>query len=178
MYAVFTMRKLMLTNRINQLNFKLMEIAQKNQDLAVYSANIADGVITPEEAANSPASLFQRQSIYSNYTTQNAYYSAGEATNLTMSQYNAQAQANANAANTQAGVDPNALFSSYYKQALEAAAKNEDRKIAVLENELDQQRLKIETQLKAAQAELEQVESNEDKAIKSSAPKYVGGPSQ
>ena len=58
MYAIFTMRKLQLTQRINNLQFKLMQISQKLQDLSVYAGNVADGVISPSEFLNSPASIF------------------------------------------------------------------------------------------------------------------------
>ena len=182
MYAIYTMRKLMLTNRINTLNYKLMQISQKTQDLAAYAANISDGIITPEEAANSPASLFKRQSLYMTTTVQNAMNQANLATQTYMNQYNAMNQASGGTvANT---IDPTGttsvpnqalLTNAYFKQAMDAAAKNEEKKIQVLEKELDQQRLSIETQLKAAQAELEQVEKAEDQGIKASAPKYLAG---
>ncbi len=181
MYAIFTMRKLMLTNRINQINFKLMQLSQKTQDLAAYGANISDGIITPEEAANSPASLFKRQSLYMTTTMNNSMNQASMATQNYMMQYNAMNQASGGqVANT---IDPTGttsipnqalLMSSYFKQAMEAAARNEQKKIQVLENEIDQQRLKLETQLKAAMAELETVEKAEEQGIKSSAPKYSG----
>lgn len=181
MYAIFTMRKLMLTNRVNQLNLKLMQIAQKTQDLANYAANISDGIITPEEAANSPASMFQRQNTYMGTTMQNSLFQANQATQAYMNQYNAMNQAsNGQLANS---IDPsgatstpnvNMLTNSFFKQAMEAAAKNEEKRIAALEKELDQQRLKIDTQLQAAQAELTKVEEAESKAIEKSAPKYNG----
>lgn len=182
MYAIFTMRKLMLANRVNTLNLKLMQLSQKTQDLAKYSGNIADGIITPEEAANSPASLFGRQATYMQMTMPNALNQASLATQQYMTQYN-----NLNASSNGAvakSIDPsgatsvpnqNMLMNSFYQQAMEAAAKNEEKKIAAIEKEIDQQRLSIETQLKAAQAELDEVTKDEEGAIKSSTPKYSGG---
>lgn len=182
MYAIFTMRKLMLTNRINALNYKLMQISQKTQDLATYSANISDGIISPEEAANSPASLFNRQNAYMRMTTPNALNQANIATQQYLMQYNAlNAGSNGAVAKT---IDPSGttstpnqslLRSSFFQQAMEAAAKSEAAKVNALEKELDQQRLTLETQLKAAQAELDEVNKAEDAGIKSSAPKYSGG---
>ncbi|MDD3237614.1 MAG: hypothetical protein PHV37_05895 [Candidatus Gastranaerophilales bacterium] len=181
MYAIFTMRKLMLTNRVNNLNAKLMEISQKTQDLANYAANISDGVITPEEAANSSASLFQRQSNYMSTTFNNSMAQANQATQAYTAQYNAlNQQSNGSLANT---IDPSgttsslntsALYQSYLKQAMQAAGNSEQKKIEAIEKELDQQRLKLETQLNAAQAELTKVEEAETKAIEKSAPKYSG----
>lgn len=178
MYAIYTMRKLMLTNRINTLNAKLMEISQKTQDLAAYGANISDGFITPEEAANSPASLFKRQSLYMTTTVQNAWNQASVATQtyLTMNQgTNAMVGNTIDPTGTTTNPNQALLNQAYFKQAMEAAAKNEEKKIEVIEKELDQQRLKIETQLKAAEAELEGVEKAEDQGIKASAPKYLAG---
>ncbi len=182
MYAIYTMRKLMLTNRVNLLNAKLMEISQKTQDLAAYAANISDGFITPEEAANSPASLFQRQNLYMSASIQNSMNQANLATQTYMMQYNAMNQgtggqvANAyDSTGTTSIPNQSLLMQSYFKQAMEAAAKNEQKKIEVIERELDQQRLKIETQLKAAESELEGVEKAEDQGIKAAAPKYLAG---
>ena len=181
MYAIFTMRKLMLTNRVNQLNFKLMQLAQKTQDLASYSANISDGIITPEEAANSPASLFNRQSAYMTSTMPNALNQANLATQTYMAQYNAMNQSSngqlmntIDSTGTTSTINEAALRSSYFQQAMEAAAKNEQKKIQAIEKEMDQQRLTLETQLQAAQAELKSVEEAEGKAIEASAPKYSG----
>lgn len=179
MYAIFTMRKMLLTSRINALNTKLMQLSQKTQDLATYAANIADGVITPEEAANSPASIFQRQSSYMNMSIPNALNDANFKTQQYMMQYGGlNTMSNGQLVN---GIDPTgttsipnqaALNNSFYKQAMQEAANIESKRIEAIEKELDQQKLKIDTQLKEAQAELESVEKAEEAGIKSSAPKY------
>ena len=181
MYAIFTARKLMLTSRINQINLKLMQISQKQQDLAAYSSNIADGMITPEEAANSPASLFQRQNAYMNTTVSNAWNQSNAATQQYLAQYNAmnggtngQVSKTIDPTGTTSNVNQSMLQSAYFQQAMKAAAQNESKKVSALDNELDEQRLSLETQLKAAQAELENVEKAEDNGIKQSAPKYSG----
>lgn len=163
MYAMFTARKLMLTSRINSLNLKLMLLAQKEMDLSTYGANIADGAISAEEFANSPSSIFNRQMLYSQTTSMNAGAQASNEMNLYLS------------TNANTSVDQNALYQSYYQEALKEAAQVENKRIAVIENQIDQQRLQIETQLKAAQAELDSVEKAEDNGIKASAPKYGQG---
>ncbi len=182
MYALFTARKLMLTNRVNQINYKLMQLAQKQQDLATYAANISDGIITPEEAANSSASIYQRQSLFMTQNSTNAYQQANMAAQNYVAQYNAVngstngAYANSiDTTGTTSSINVAALTNGYYQQAMEAAARNEQTKIQAIEKEIDTQRLSLETQLKAAQAELENVEKAEDSAIKSSAPDYSGG---
>lgn len=169
MYAIFTMRKLMLTNRINSIQLKMMEISQKTMDLASYSANIADGNVSIEELANSSASIYQRQMLFNQVNGANANVQADAAMqNLIASGGIANAQASG------AEVNLNSLFTSFYQNAMKSAAENEQKKISVMEKELDQQRLKLETQLQAAQKELEQVEQAETKGIEMSTPKYSG----
>ncbi len=182
MYAIFTARKLMLTNRVNQINYKLMLLSQKQQDLATYAANVADGIITPEEAANSSATMYQRQNIFMAQNSGNAYNQASLAAQNYVAQYNAINASTNNAysntidpTGTTSSIDMTALTSAYYQQAMEQAAKSEQSKIQAIENEIDQQVASLETQLKAAQAELESVEKAEDSAIKAAAPQYSGG---
>ena len=79
MYAIFTMRKLHLTQRINDLQFKLMQISQKFTDLSVYAGNVADGVISPSEFLNSPASIFGVNMNFFNNSVPKALFEASQA---------------------------------------------------------------------------------------------------
>jgi hypothetical protein len=65
------------------------------------------------------------------------------------------------------------IFNSFFKQALDAAGKAEAAKIKKIETEITTEKLQIETQIKAAQTELDQVTQGEDKGIEKAAPKYV-----
>ena len=181
MYAIFTMRKLQLTQRINNLQFRLMELSQKLQDLSVYAGNVADGIITPGEFMSSPASIFGVNMNYFNNSVPQALYDASRATQI----YNANIM-NMNAASGgQYGmlVDPSNprsiqanqffIFNSFFKQALDAAGKAEAAKVKRLETDITNQKLMIETQLKAAETELDKVEEQESKGIERTAPKYA-----
>ena len=181
MYAIFTMRKLQLTQRINQLQYRQMQLAQRLADLSAYAGNIADGIITPNEFMNSPASIFGVQMNYLNSSIPKALYQAGTATQMYMTNIN-----NMNAmSGGQYGmaVDPSKpnsiyvnqvfVFNSYLKQALEAAGKAEAAKIKQMETNIQSEKLQIDTQLKAAEKELEGVEDAESKGIERSTPKYA-----
>ena len=181
MYAIFTMRKLHLTQRINQLQYKLMQIMQKQQDLAVYAGNVADGIITPAEFMNSPASIFGVNMNFFNNSVPKALYQASMATqmhNNTMLQAHQMSGGQYGMA-----VDPSRpdsifnnqffTFNAFFKQALEAAGKAEAGNIKRLESDLAADKLQIETQLKAAETELQEVTKAEDNGIKNSAPKYA-----
>lgn len=181
MYAIFTMRKLQLTQRINNLQYRLMQISQKLQDLSVYAGNVADGLITPSEFMNSPASIFGVNMNYFNSSVPKALYQASMSTNmynnniLRMNQMSGGQYALA--------VDPSRpdsifnnqffIFNSFFKQALDAAGKAEAAKVKRLESDLQAEKLTIDTQLKAAEKELESVEKAEEKGIDRSTPKYA-----
>ena len=175
------MRKLQLTQRINNLQCRLMEISQKLQDLSVYAGNVADGVITPDEFMSSPASIFGVNMNYFNNSVPQALYDASRATQI----YNAN-MLNMNAAAgghygmlidqskpQQLQANQFFIFNAFFKQALDAAGKAEAAKVKRLETDITNQKLMIETQLKAAETELQKVEEQESKGIESSAPKYA-----
>lgn len=181
MYAIFTMRKLQLTQRINNLQYRLMQISQKLQDLSAYGANVADGIISPTEFMNSPASIFGVNMNYLNSSVPKALYQASMSTQMytnNIIQMNAMSGGQYSFA-----VDPSSpnsifnnqffIFNSFFKQALDAAGKAEAAKIKRLETELQNEKLAIDTQLKAAEKELESVEKAEEKGIERSTPKYA-----
>ena len=158
-----------------------MQLMQRSQDLAVYSGNVADGIIDPGEFMNSPASIFGVNMNYFNNSVPQALYNASMATQI----YNANMM-NMNAASGgQYGmlVDPSNprsiqanqffVFNAFFKQSLDAAGKAEAAKVKRLETEITNQKLMIETQLKAAETELQKVEEQESKGIEQSAPKYA-----
>ena len=158
-----------------------MEISQKLQDLSVYAGNVADGVITPDEFMSSPASIFGVNMNYFNNSVPQALYDASRATQI----YNAN-MLNMNAAAgghygmlidqskpQQLQANQFFIFNAFFKQALDAAGKAEAAKVKRLETDITNQKLMIETQLKAAETELQKVEEQESKGIESSAPKYA-----
>lgn len=158
-----------------------MELSQKLQDLSVYAGNVADGVITPGEFMSSPASIFGANMNFFNSSVPRALYQASQSTQM----YNANIM-NMNAASGgQYGMivdpsNPNSIyanqffvFNSFFKQALDAAGKAEAAKVKRLETDITNQKLMIETQLKAAETELQKVEEQESKGIERTAPKYA-----
>ena len=181
MYAIFTMRKLQLTQRINNLQYRLMELSQRLQDLSVYAGNVADGIISPGEFMSSPASIFGANLNFFNNSVPKALFQASRSSQM----YNANLL-NMNAASgVQYGmaVDPTNpqsiyanqffVFNAFFKQALDAAGKAEAAKVKKLETEITNQKLMIETQLKAADTELQKIEEQESKNIERTAPKYA-----
>ena len=182
MYAIFTMRKMQLTQRINNLQYRLMQLSQKLQDLSVYAGNVADGIISPSEFLSSPASIFGANMNYFNRSVPKALFEASQSTQM----YNANMINMNMASGGQYGmaVDPSNfnsmlqqnqffVFNSFFKQALDAAGKAEAAQVKRLETDITNQKLMIETQLKAAETELQKVEDAESKNIEKTAPKYA-----
>ncbi len=158
-----------------------MQLSQRLQDLSVYSGNVADGIITPSEFLSSPASIFGVNMNFFNNSVPKSLFEASRATQM----YNANIM-NLNAASGghyASAVDPSNpnsiysnqffIFNAFFKQALDAAGKAEAAKVKRLETDITNQKLMIETQLKAAEAELKQVEEQETKNIERTAPKYA-----
>ena len=175
------MRKLQLTQRINQLQYRLMELSQRLQDLSVYAGNVADGVISPGEFMSSPASIFGVNMNFFNNSVPKALFEASRSSQM----YNANIM-NMNAASGGhygMAVDPSNMnsiyanqffvFNAFFKQSLDAAGKAEAAKVKRMETDIQNQKLQIDTQLKAAETELKNVEEAEQKGIEASAPKYV-----
>lgn len=181
MYAIFTMRKLQLTQRINSLQYRLMQISQKLQDLSVYAGNVADGVISPSEFMNSPASIFGVNMNFLNNSVPKALYQASMSTQMyTNNIINLNNASGGQYAYALDPSNPNSIynnqffvFNSFFKQALDAAGKAEAAKVKRLETDLQNEKLMIDTQLKAAEKELESVEKAEEKGIERSTPKYA-----
>ena len=152
-YAIFSARKIMLSTRINNLQFRLMALSQQKQNLAQLSSSMQQyfgnismmlgsgygmGMGLMNGLANSVFGMFMGNSA------NNIFGSMG---------YNNQIAA----AQQMLGMQSQAML----------------KPVAAQENMIDNEMKTIETQLKAAQAEIEQVEKAEDNAIKQSAPKFA-----
>ncbi len=168
-YALFANRKIYYTNLVFTLQQKLDNISQQKQSLLNFSANISDGVVTVDEIASDATN-------YNNYTN---FLAGADA-------YASTADDEGGAATTTGAIGDLALAqndSEEYIQAVAeminqsvntAYAKQYSKQLEAQENELDMQQKKIETQLTAAQQELQSIEQAEGNAISQATPKYSG----
>ena len=151
-YALFTARKLMLQNRLNQLNYRAMVLTQQEQNLAVQAANL-------QQVMGLRSS---QTSIYAANQIAGAYNNKSIVDEDKLEQYVNTVKANMDAfTKTQNG----------YNDVDAAQLKS----IQVVENQMDLEMKKIETQIKTTTAEMENVEKAEETAIKNAAPDYQGG---
>ena len=168
-YAIFTARKLMLTNRINQMNFRLMQLTQQQQTLSDRAAQMERAIAANRSLFTNMANMFQM--------------GMQQMQNTTMYQLGLQnmAQGGMGDMSSIGGLlggfnimnNPMTLTLNYIQQQQELVSENNMRQVKEQETQIELQRKSIETQLAAAQKELEKIEDAEQKNIDRSAPKYA-----
>ena len=149
-YALFTARKLALTARVNQLNAQLMSISQQQMDLANQISNKQQANNMRTASANMAALNIFQNTMGGVDSSSSDYQKTFDTAQMTY-----------NKAMAQNTVDS-------------TMSDAEIQQLSQQDNALDMQRETLETQLNAAQQELEQVKKTEESAIKNATPKYVG----
>lgn len=149
-YALFTARKLSLTARVNQMNAQLAIISERQMQLAAQQSQKENAKSMAQYTSNASALSIFKDSLSSLNVKSDSYQNDFQI-----------AQAKYNEALNQSSLDS-------------AMSDTEIQQLSQMENALDIQRKSIETQLQAAQKDLESVEKAEESAIKNATPKYVG----
>lgn len=173
-YALLSARKLLLTNRINAFNYELIRLSQQKHELLQYGTGISDGYLDFEEMAGMPMCMRPFALQYAMVGQGQARMGAMADTDCMLAQMMSSPFAQNFENNPQALM---AFQSNLFQQALKArlneAKKAEEARIHVIENEIDMKQKRIETQLAAANSELQSVEKAEDAAIGRATPKYA-----
>ena len=169
---VFAYRKLDIARRKSDLNFRLMQITQKLNDLQQYASNIADGSVSMSDMMNTPGSMFGRQLMYMQYAHNGALYGAQQKMALMQPQIAMQMQMLGNNPQYQA-MYQQWIFKSLYNQERERMGKQEQKLLNEQEKHIQAEKQKIETQLKMLEQEYESVKQGEDAAVKQWKPEYT-----
>ncbi len=155
-YAIFTARKLMLTNRLSQLNFRIMQLSQQQQTLS-------------QAAGDFQRAMSAQKAYFNNLGNQQMNIFMGMLQN---------GQLNANGNNTtennifqqiQEQIQKTYMTNSYFDFMSQARMQN----IKNIEDQIEQERETLQTQVKAVENELKTVQEGEDKALERSAPKFA-----
>ena len=85
-WVMLSMRKMQLKQEISDLQLQDVQISRQIQDLASYTNNIADGILTFGEAASCPSSMFGTQLDFMANSASVAYQSATAKTNAYLQQ--------------------------------------------------------------------------------------------
>ncbi len=170
-WVIQALRKQELKTRINQLTSKQLKISREISDLQRYASNIQDGVLTTNEIANTPSRFFGTQMDFFERSSGAAYESATVKTDAYLQQLQMTGLNTGNQYQQTIGytVQPAIIFNEIYKQDLKEVAQQELDKIDAEEKELEEEKLVIETQLKAAEAEYQSIDQSVDQSIQSSA---------
>jgi len=165
-FLIFAYRKLSLKRKINDLNFKLMMLQQRENTLTEKVGNMQQSMSMTQSimtAVNSSQMSQMTDSILGKYYDKDANGKmtpkAGiDANVVNQEMYKANYEATAQ----------NSLFSGYF----EAQNKAQMTTLNQQGNQISQQKLTIESQLKQYNSEYEGVEKGEDDAAKKEAPKF------
>ena len=170
---VFAYRKIQILRQKNDLNYRLMQLNQKLEDLQHYASNIADGSVSMSDMMNTPASMFGRTMMYMTYSHNGALQNAQQQMQQMMMMPQVQAQMQQMQDPNQQMMYQNWIFDNLYKQQREQFGKVEQKLLNEQEKEIQQEKAKLETQLKMLEAEFDSTKQGEDKAASSWKPEYV-----
>lgn len=152
------------------MNFRLMNLTRKLEDLQQYAANIADGSVSMNDMMNTPSSMFGRQMMYMQYSHNSSIMSAQQQYGMLQPQLAMQMQQ----------MDPNSqmmyqqwVFKNLYQQQRERAGKMETKLLNQQEEEIQKEKAKLETQLKLLDQEYEACKQGEEKAAEMFKPNFV-----
>ena len=156
-FLIFAYRKLDIMQRKSDLNYRLMNLTRKLEDLQQYAANIADGSVSMSDMMNTPGSMFGRQLMYMQYAHNASLFGAQQQ----MQDPNMQA------------MYQNWIFKSLYDQQREQIGKQETKLLNEQEKQIQAEKAKLETQLKLLDQELEACKQGEDKGAEQFKPNYT-----
>ncbi len=168
---IFAYRKLDINRRKSDLNYRLMELTRKLSDLQQYAANIGDGSVSMSDMMNTPSSMFGRQLMFMQYAHNGSLFGAQQKFAMMQPVIAAQMQQ----------IQPemqqmyqNWIFKNLYDQERERMGKQEAKLLNEQEKQIQAEKMKIETQLKLLDQELQACKEGEDKSIEAWKPNYVG----
>lgn len=168
---IFAYRKLDINRRKSDLNYRLMELTRKLSDLQQYAANIGDGSVSMSDMMNTPSSMFGRQLMFMQYAHNGSLFGAQQ--KFAMIQPIIAAQMQQMQPEMQQ-MYQNWIFKNLYDQERERMGKQEAKLLNEQEKQIQAEKMKIETQLKLLDQELQACKEGEDKSIEAWKPNYVG----
>lgn len=170
---IFGFRKIQIIRQKSDLNYRLMNLTNKLRDLQQYAANIADGSVSMSDMMNTPASMFNRTLMYMTYAHNGSLTNANQQMQQMMMLPHVQAQMQQMQDPNQQAMYQNWIFQNLYKQQREQFGKVEQKLLHEQEKAIEQEKAKLEAQLKILDAEFDSVKQGEDKAAQQWKPEYV-----
>lgn len=177
-WVTCSLRKQALNIRRENMNYRLIELSQKLQDLQTFGNNIADGMVSDVDASSVSSSYFGTQLGFMQQSSAIAYRRARQETDAYLQQAGYINQGTGGqytlAANGEGGnVNASLIFNDRYKKAMEECSKEIQKRIKDLEIKISNEKNTLETQLKAVDAEYEAMDKAIESDIKRSAIKLA-----
>ena len=174
---VFAYRKYEMIRQKNELNYRIVALTRKLNELQQYAANIGDGTLSMTDMLNVPASMFNRTMAFMMYSHNGALRGAQMNMQMMSPQINMQIQQMQQMSQNQ---DPNAaamyqnyIFQNLYKQELEKYQKHEQKLLNQQEQEIQQEKARLEAQLRMIDTEYESTVQAEKQSAQFWKPEYV-----
>lgn len=155
-YAIFTARKLMLTNRLSQLNFRIMQLSQQQQTLS-------------QAAGDFERAMSAQKAYFNNLGNQQMNIFMGLLQGGQLNSNGNNANVNSIFQQIQEQIQKTYMTNSYF----DALSQSKMQNIKNIEDQIEQEMKTLETQQKAVSTELKSVEDAESKAIENAAPKFA-----
>ena len=168
-YGIFTARKLMLVNRINQMQYRLMQLSQQQMSLADSAAQHERAAASRKNLLSNFSNIFQMGLEQKRQNQLKEYYQQAKSADVQISESVMMNMLQS----TDPMKDPRMYALTMLNQVEESRSGAILRQVKEMENEIQLQMKSLETQLAAAQAELKTVEDTERKNIENSAPKFA-----
>ena len=177
-YAIFTARKLMLTNRVNQLSMRILQLSQQQQTLADNAARMERAMAASRNLFSTIGNAFQmgmtmQQTLLGRELAASIENNKGKTDSAETKALADQMLRMAMSGGGNFMATGMGATLSTVNQLMETVNQNKMRQVKDMETQIELQRKSLETQLNAAQKELEKVEQQEDKEIERSAPKFA-----
>lgn len=164
-------RRYALIRQQNEKNYRLTELTRKLSDMQKYSSAIGDGKVSMFDMMNMPSSLFARGMAFMAYSQNMAYQGAQQNMQMMGPQIQMQMQQMQDA--NQQQMYQQWMMKNLYEQQLQTFAKKEEKLLNAQEQEIQKEKVQVETELKMISAELESLAKHTDEAASQWKPNYT-----
>ncbi len=165
-------RLFQLIRQRSDKNYRLMQLNRELSDYKAYAENIADGSLSLHEMLNTPSSMFSRQMLYMNMSSQYCQTSAANQMQQLSSNplYQNMMSQSQDPQIQQAYQEM--MYRSFYKQAQEQFSKYESKLLNEKEKEISEEKVSLETELAMIDEEIKATKEGIKNDISNFTPSY------
>ena len=162
-----------LMQQQSDIQYRLMQLTKKLNDLTVYSGAVGNGSISIGDLLSMPGSQMGRAMRYLGYAHNSSLQYMQQNEQGFMNWYSAQLGQAQSPQQQQQMIEW--IRRSLYEQGRDRAMQVEQRNIKIEEDKIRQEKTKLETLQEEIKNEIEAAKKGRDEGIKDMTPKYVAG---